>query len=76
METLRNVNDTSGLDNYKYFELINECNPFIVGGDCNSFYLKVYKNESDLENNIFKEVEFYNSQDYVGYVMGMEDITE
>ncbi|WP_010236345.1 hypothetical protein [Clostridium arbusti] len=72
----REINNIKGLENYQYYEVGVDDNPFNGGGGNNYFYVSTYKNESDLENNRSTEIEFNNQEDYLDFILGKEDITE
>jgi hypothetical protein len=75
MNKQREVTNVKGLEDYKYYEVGVDDNPF-NGGGCDHFYVSTYKNESDLENDISIEVEFDNQEDYLDFILGKTDVTE
>lgn len=74
MKETREVNNTKGLEDYQYYEVGVDNNPF--NGGCDHFYVSTYKNERDLENNISTEIEFDNQEAYLDFILGKVDVTE
>lgn len=69
----KDINDVSGLEEYKFYQMVFTCDMFC---NCNDSCFKLYKNEEDVENDVYIIVEFDNIEDFVKFVEDRRDLVE
>ena len=65
MKKIREANEVTGLEDYEFYMVMNDCNE-----SCTDFDVICYKDDESLEDNVCEECWFDNSEDYLQFIYG------